>query len=218
MLVAMAIGIALMFLVMLTIRDEYSIPVWKVLAIAITGAAAGYLGTSTMSFIESGDWTGRSFFGAIFFAPIIMIPIAYVLKLDPRNVLDLSAPCELTMLFLLKIKCKIDGCCYGRIIIDNDEGVIRFPSQIVEAAVAFILVILFIVLIRKQFIRDTAYPWYMILYGLTRFILNLFRETTPFIWILPAGNFWSIISILIGAVWIMISKKKNIKESSGLHK
>lgn len=208
MLIAMTIGIALMFLIILTIRGEYDVPVWKALAIAITGAAAGYLGTSAMSFIESGDWTGRSFFGALFFAPIIMIPIAYALKLDPKNVLDICAPCELTMLVLLKLKCKIDGCCYGRIIIDNDEGVVRFPSQIVEAVVALILVVLLIILIRKRKVRDLAYPWYMVLYGITRFILNLLRETTPFVWILPAGNLWAILSVIIGAIWIIIYKRK----------
>ena len=59
---------------------------------------------------------------------------------------------------------------------------------------------------KKQ--KGCIYYWYMILYGISRFILNLFRETTPFIWILPAGNFWALISTILGIALLLISKRK----------
>ena len=49
---------------------------------------------------------------------------------------------------------------------------------------------------------------YLILYGMSRFVLNCFREdfytTDMFI---PYGNLWSIISVVIGVTWFICKKR-----------
>ena len=186
------------FAVMCYINKDYQIPVWKVAVSCVSLAIIGMFGVKLMSFVESGNWTGRSFYGAVFLIPVLMYPVARLLKINYGNLMDLTPPAGCIMLALLKVKCKIDGCCFGRIMIIKGK-IIQFPSQIVECIAALVLMIIMIVIIRSGRWRGLAYAWVMFLYGIIRLILNSFRETSPWVGPFSSGSFWSIISIVIGA-------------------
>lgn len=204
------IGALFMFLCMWFASRFYEkIPVWKLLISAALLTAIGLLGAHIMALIESGNWNGRSFFGAVFLAPMLMFPVAMILRIPYTIMMDLCAPAECIMLALLKVKCNIDGCCAGKLFLTNGE-LHRFPSQKVECAMAIILMVVLLLLIRSKKQTGKIYPWYLILYGVTRFILNLFRETTPWIGPLAAGNFWSIVAIIIGSVAMGMMYKRKI--------
>lgn len=72
---------------------------------------------------------------------------------------------------------------------------------------AMILMGLLVYLIHNGKQRGKIYLWYLILYGGTRFVLNCFRDTEPFIWNISYGHFWSIISMIVGIVLLCIQKK-----------
>ena len=208
----LTIGTLLMVAVMLYAGRIYKVQVWKRIASAVLLTAAGVIGAKLMAFIESGSFSGRSFFGALFFAPLIMVPAAKLLKIDISDMLDLCAPCECIMLAFLKVDCFIEGCCKGRVLYITETGEkVRFPSQIVECLFAVLLMLILLRIMVKKKNRGVIYPMYMLLYGFTRFILNLLRETEPFIWILPAGNFWSIISMISGIVWMSVYEERHTK-------
>ena len=161
-----------------------------------------------MFWIESGGWSGTSFYGAVFFAPFMMAAVARLLKVKVATLLDLCAPSECIMLALMKVRCIIYNCCAGKVLCVINSEEIRFPSQIVEMMVAFILLYILVRCIKKSKYQDSIYAWYMVLYGVTRFVLNLLRDTKPFVWIFPAGNFWSLISVIIGVIWLLLWKKR----------
>ncbi len=201
------VGALLMFLCMWFASQFYKkIPIWKVLISAALLTAIGLLGAHLMSVIESGNWSGRSFFGAVFLAPVLMRPVAMVLRIPYKTIMDLCAPAECIMLALLKVKCNIDGCCYGRMF-NVAGGSYRFPSQIVECVAAILLMTVLLLMIKSRKQEGKIYLWYLIIYGVSRFILNMFRETTPWIGPLAAGAFWSLAAIVIGiAVMLMVQK------------
>lgn len=187
---------------------KYRFPVWKAIPCALILAALGVLGTKIMAVVEGGSWEGQSFFGAVLFTPVMMCLVAPLFKLKVRDLLDLCAPAECGMLIFQKIACLVTGCCEGRICGYNAAGeAIRFPSQLVECITAVIILCVLLSMIQDGKQRGRLYPWYLVLYGSTRFALNLFRETTPFVWILPAGNFWSIVAVTAGAISLLIYKK-----------
>jgi prolipoprotein diacylglyceryltransferase len=65
-------------------------------------------------------------------------------------------------------------------------------------------------LMKKGKYRERIYPVFMILYGITRFILNWFRHTIkPFLWGIPAGNIWAVVSLCVGIIWITIERRKS---------
>ena len=203
----LAVGTGLMLITMAIIAQKFQLKPWKWILITLLLTASGVAGVKLMAFIESGSFNGYSFFGAIFFTPFIMLLIALLLKVPLRDMLDMIAPCECAMLVAMKINCYISGCCYGRHIgIDQYGAYIRFPSQIVEGVNALLICVFLIYLIKNNRIKGKLFFLYMIVYGVSRFLLNLFRDTEAFIWILPAGNFWALLSVLLGSVFYFFLK------------
>lgn len=201
-----------MIAVLLFAGKKYELPIWKRFVFALILTGMGVLGTNIMSFIESGNFFGRSFFGAVLFTPVFMILLGMLLRIKPADTLDLCAPAECMMLIFMKINCYISDCCYGRVMYYSKYGkAMRFPSQIVEGANAVIIMAVLLIMLFMGKQKGKLYAWYLVLYGMSRFALNLLRETRPFIWILPAGNFWALISFVIGAVWLAIEHKRAVR-------
>ncbi len=205
-----SVGAIAMMAVMLFPRLwQVWLPIWKTLLSAAVLTVLGVLGAKIMFLLESGFWAGASFYGAVFFPPLFMVLLALLLHVPPLDLLDLCAPAECVMLAILKIQCAVNGCCGGILLTTTADGVyIRFPSQIVELLNALALMIVLLHFIHKGVWRGRIYPMYMLLYGITRFVFNLLRDTTPFLLGLPAGNFWSLISIMIALIWIYFAEHK----------
>ena len=73
-------GMVAMFAIMILSGRVYGVPIWKIAVIALFLTPIGYLGTKLMFFIEAGRWDGRSLFGAVFLVPMLMYPVARLLK------------------------------------------------------------------------------------------------------------------------------------------
>ena len=206
--VFLAIGTGLMLIVTIPLARRLKLPMVRTVIFTVILALVGLTGALLMGIAEGNQWGARSFFGALFLPPLVMLPVALLLRYPYGRMLDLCAPAECIMLALLKLKCYADGCCYGREMTFHSH-VFVFPSQLTELAAALILMGVLIWMILSGRRVGTIYPWYMILYGASRFLLNLLRETTPFVWILPAGNFWSLISLALGILALWMLKRRS---------
>lgn len=214
--ISLAVGtIAMAAVMLLPRRWRAGLPMWKTLLSAAVLTVLGVLGAKLMFLIESGFWAGTSFYGAVFFPPMIMVLLALLLRVPPLALLDLCAPAECVMLAILKMQCAVNGCCVGILLTITADGTyIRFPSQIIELLNALVLMVMLLWLIRKGTWQGRIYPIYMLLYGVTRFILNLLRDTKPFLLGLPAGNFWSLVAIVIALIWLRLAHpQKGVAES-----
>lgn len=214
--ISLAVGtIAMAAVMLLPRRWQAGLPMWKTLLSAAVLTVLGVLGAKLMFLIESGFWAGTSFYGAVFFPPLIMVLLALLLRVPPLALLDLCAPAECVMLAILKMQCAVNGCCVGILLTITADGTyIRFPSQIIELLNALVLMVMLLWLIRKGTWQGRIYPIYMLLYGITRFILNLLRDTKPFLLGLPAGNFWSLVAIVIALIWLRLAHpQKGVAES-----
>lgn len=198
---------------------KYAIKLWKIVPIAFVLTITGTLGTYLWFLLENFEFGGRSFYGAVFFVPVAFILLAYIIRIPYGQLMDLCAPAECIMLSIMKIKCMIDGCCIGRPLFINEAGeLVRFPSQAVELAVAYILAWALLMMSFREGFKGKVFAWYMILYGATRFVLNFFRDE----WarydggIIPLGTVWSVVSIIVGVLWIIIynKHKNNLKQKS----
>lgn len=210
-LVLLAAGIAAMTGLMLLYCSKYKISRRKLPAVSAMIALCAYLSSKIMYLIENGKLgglTGMSMFGAVLLLPLWFIPIARWLKVPYHDILDISSPAGFTILAIMKIGCIRSGCCGGRILyITENKEVVRFPSQWVELIAGMVLAGVILLVVRKGTWKGRIYPLSMLLYGIVRFTLNWFRKTTPFIWLLPAGNFWSLIAIAAGLIWLWYLKK-----------
>lgn len=209
-------GTVLMAAVMLLGNRQYRFLHWKVVLSACVLTVVGTAGTKLMVFIENGSWGGFSFYGAVFLVPVGMLLTGRCLRLSGGPLLDLCALGVCIMLALMKVNCLVSGCCGGRILFLRADGTpVRFPSQIVEGAVALLLMLVLLRLLRGGKYEGRIYPCFMVIYGIVRYILNFLRDTEPVVWILPSGNIWSLLSIVVGVLWLIsIQKHRNKGERS----
>ena len=204
----------IVFIVSMIINKKLRLPLWKAVLFSLLIVPVGVFCSKLMRLIEEGTWVGYSFYGAVLFEPVIMVPLGLLLKIRPVEVLELGAPTGCISLVFLKIQCLVTGCCFGRILWRQDNGrPVRFPSQIVEMIVGMVLFVILMTISRSEKHRKFIYAWFLVLDGSTRFFLNLMRETVPFVLGLSAGCFWSLISCFIGGcvlLYAYVLQKKRL--------
>ena len=187
-------------------KDFPQVAIWKMAVLTVWLTITGVLGTMILAYIEMGKFGGTSFYGAVLMVPIFILP-AMLMKMTYRDILNLCAPAECAMLVVMRFDCLDKGCCFGRYLPKLE---FQFPSQIVEMVVG-ITVLLILIRMHKKNHQTQLYPWYMILYGVLRFLINGFRYggMDPWLLGLSKGHFWSVISVVIGTTWLLVSKVNN---------
>lgn len=191
-------------------RMNYGISLLKWIPITVLIAILGLLGTYIMFFLENGKWYGQSFFGAVLFFPILLLPVAAIFCIPIADLLDYATPAGIALLAPFKLNCYLGGCCGGKVLFFDENGIAtHFPSQIVEMVVAIVLTIVLMHLERKPSFRRKIYPICIIAYGVIRYFLNFFRvEQTDFLFSMPAGNLWSLVSVVMGILLLVFCRTK----------
>lgn len=198
-------GLAMWISMLLRKKQFPHIAVWKMALVAIWLLITGVFGTMILAYIEQGEFGGTSFYGAVFLVPVLMLP-TMLMKISYKDILNLTAPAECAMLVVMRINCLENGCCFGCYL---PALGFQFPNQIAEMVVAVTVMVTLIRMHQKDR-QVQLYPWYMILYGACRFVLQGLRYggTDPWILGLSQGHFWSLISVGIGAAWLLLSKNR----------
>ncbi len=206
-------GTVLMFFPIWRMDKVAKVPIWKSAVHSVVLTLMGTIGTLLMFYVENGYFGGISFFGAVFFVPLVFPLVALALKIPYGQIMDRCAVGECVMLALMKVHCMLGGCCIGRVLGTTAQGtVIRFPSRLAEMAVAGILFAILFIWFKKGKRPGLLYPWYMLLYGIVRFGLNFLRELPEESkLLLPFGNIWSLVAIVFGLVWLLVWKNRQIQ-------
>ena len=158
---------------------------------------------------------GLSFFGTVFLLPVFMFFMMIFLKKILVINIDhwaIAVPLELAF---VRFGCYLSGCCNG-IISDygiqfpfDPIGIKRIPVQLIEVFFDLIIFAVLIIITNKLKIKKIVYPSFMIMYGMLRFVLEFFRDTTKLILGMSNGQLFSILSFLIGIIFV--SKKLSVK-------
>lgn len=201
-----SLGAVAMFVSMVLRKKQFpQVALWKMIVLTVWLTITGVLGTMILAYIESGKFGGTSFYGAVLMVPVLIMP-AMLMKITHKDILNLCAPAECAMLLIMRFDCLDKGCCFGKYL---PKLGFQFPSQITEMIVALAVMIVLIRMHRKNS-QIQLYPWYMIMYGILRFCIQGLRYggTNPWILGLSAGHFWSLVSITIGVIWLLLSKER----------
>lgn len=201
-----SLGAVAMFVSMVLRKKQFpQVALWKMIVLTVWLTITGVLGTMILAYIESGKFGGTSFYGAVLMVPVLIMP-AMLMKITHKDILNLCAPAECAMLLIMRFDCLDKGCCFGKYL--PNLG-FQFPSQITEMIVALAVMIVLVRMHRKNS-QIQLYPWYMIMYGVLRFCIQGLRYggTNPWILGLSAGHFWSLVSITIGVIWLLLSKER----------
>lgn len=215
-IIALSAGTLAMLILILIMMKHYRVRLWKGLPVALLLTVTGTLGTYIWFFVESSIFGGRSYYGAVFLVPLAFVYVAKLMRIPYGDLMDFCAPAECVMLSIMKYQCLVDGCCAGKVLLSIAiDGSVIFPSQLVELINALVLMAVLMTMAFFKKTRGKIYPWYLVLYGATRFVLNFFRaDTQPLLLGLPAGNLWSLLAIFLGVLWLTDRKLTIVKKST----
>jgi len=150
-------------------------------------------------------WGGNVFYGGLLGG---ILAAMLILRIKPQYgyLLDIAVPAIPLFHFFGRIGCFLAGCCFGiessfgftayHSIIEEANGINRFPVQLLESLVNLVLFILLDNFRRKDLFRQNLLYLYLLFYSVARFFIEFLRgdEYRGFVFFLSTSQ---IISILI---------------------
>ncbi len=186
-------------------RRQLQMKWYAVLIFSVLHTAIGVCSVKVFAFLESGNIGNMSLFGGVFFMPLYYFLFAKLTKRKVADVFDVFTVCIIFTLMCARINCLISGCCFGLPI---KGTTLYWPTRELEIAFYVVLLIWLGGRILKTKAPGTAYPLYMIAYGVFRFIIEWFRQSS-YSGIHPA-HIWSLISLALGlSIYFEFTAKKN---------
>lgn len=165
---------------------------------------------------------GMVFYGGLLGALAGAIWYMKKYKLPLMRYLDIFALCAPLFHAIARIGCFLSGCCYGvesRFgIVFHDSpapganGVPRFPVQLLESVLNFMIFIVLMIMYRHGVMKKRLIDVYLILYAVVRFFDEFFRGDLlrGFIGVLSTSQAISLTVILFMSIKLMIDKNTNI--------
>lgn len=201
---------------------KYNIPLWKMLLIYVIISTVGAIGACIGSVIAGGTISGKRLYGLMIFDTAALLLVSPLLRINMDDLCDFVAVPIMAVCFSSKIDCLVKGCCYG-ITLYQLEGQlpVKFPSAIVEMSVWGIMTVLLLLIEKKGSAKGFLWPIGLIWFGVFRFLVDFLRgaalEKEILLLGLTGGQFWSLITLVLGIVWMFIalSKKSSQKPCIG---
>lgn len=187
-------------------REHLRLKLYIIPIITILHTVIGVLSVKAFAFLESGDFSNMSLFGGVFFMPLIYLIGAKLTKRPVATVCDVLTPCMLFTLMCARINCIISGCCTGLLIPGTH---LHFPTRALEILYYILMLALLLPRIQKNKTLGTAYPLYMLTYGLVRFCIE-FMRTSSNLKLFHVGHLWAVVCFMIGlSIYATLIEKIN---------
>ncbi len=165
------------------------------------------------------------FGGAVFYGGLITGLIGGFIylkkkKLDIETYPDIGAVSIPLFHCFGRIGCFLGGCCYGvessfgfvysHSLIEQANGVRRFPVQLLEASLNLILFFFLLYLLKKNRLKGRLLYLYLLIYSAMRFVIEFWRGDSyrGFILGLSTSQFIGIF-LFVFALIIIFRKRKN---------
>ena len=180
----------------------------------------GYIWVYVLAWAENlfTDWGANNIVRAFIWFPLIAyIPIK-LLKVDTNKAFDILAPSVCLAQAIPHIGCIFIGCCRGYEM-DSVFSIYNplidancFPSQLVEALVAWIIFFICIFYSRHEQYKGNGrvYPLFLILFGSTRFLLEFLRDNDKLFADISILAIHAFIMVVVGVIWMIILNKKRL--------
>ena len=201
---------------------KYKIPVWKVIIMTIFWDAFCWGAAVALSKLE---WTLTN--GAIgpyetngvrawIYVPFYHLFMGWIMKEKKAKVMDMMAPCLPLGDAIGHFGCQFAGCCHGYAydgflkIWNPQLNQFVFPIQLIECIAAFLIFLGLLIYSKKTKFQTTGkqYAFWLIAFGITRFIFEFFRDNTKILWGCSSLSFHAIKSAVVGIVWLLMLTPK----------
>lgn len=125
--------------------------------------------------------------------------------------------------FFGRVGCFLSGCCYGvewehgvtyhYSVIEQANGVPRFPVQLIEAGINAVLFFLLLFIYNRRKSKVNTFYTYFLIYPICRFLLEFLRgdKYRGFLFGLSTSQIISIILIIVTLVIFLVNKKRKFQ-------
>lgn len=196
---------------------KYEIPLWKMLIIYLAFSTVGLIGARFGPIWARIEAAGVRLYGLVLFDFVLLLIMSPVIRVDVYRLGDFVAPPIMAVCASAKIHCMMNDCCKGIVMCYKGDEPIHFPSVIVEMVIWFLFVALLLVVDRKKQKDGFMWPALMIWFGIIRFAVDFLRvsiwERKPYVFSLTAGQFWSLVSVVIGVGFMVFTFRKQLKRN-----
>ena len=229
----MAIGMLSAFaLLLLVTRKWYDFSEDDLFSAALVGIICGMLGAKVLYWIVELDQIladpasfltmlteGWVFYGALIGGVGGLLVYCLIKKKPFLDYVDLFAPSLILAQGFGRIGCFLAGCCYGSpsscsIAVTfppggaAPAGIPLLPTQLMESAFLFLLTIAMVLLLKKRKPSGTVTGWYLVSYGVWRFIIEFFRsDDRGTVGALSTSQFIGIFIVLAGVILLTLIRK-----------
>ena len=188
---------------------KYGISLKKMLLIYIVVSTVGAIGACVGAIISNESALSQRLYGLMLFDTALLFALSPLLKVRLADMGDFVIVPIMAVCFSSKISCLVQGCCYGVTL----RGIpwfseIRFPSVIFEMVIWGMMTLLLLAIERSQLAKGALWPIGMIWFGIARFAVDFLRgsawEKRVFVLGLTGGQFWSLVVLLGGAIYLYI--------------
>ena len=169
--------------------------------------------------------SGMVFYGGLIGGLLGIVLVARKKKKNFFEFADLMAPCFCVAHAFGRIGCLLVGCCYGvatgettqfglctyngACAVKYLDGTMRLPAPLLETVFLLLLCVVLVLIFRKEKHLGTVTGWYLVLYAIWRFVIEMFRGDAA------RGKYgplytsqWISIAILIAGVVILILSRR----------
>ena len=207
----LAAGTVFTYVTLLKNKDALRINSIGAAAAAILHTVIGLLCVKFFAFLE-GTSGGMSIYGGILFMPVFYYLTAKLSKRGMADVFDCMTVCIVFVFMCARVNCLISGCCLGKLIPGTQ---LRWPTRLLEIILYLGLLFVFAEKDSKKQFGGRFYPLFLMSYGVFRFIIEWFRESSHTFGVIHISHIWSVVAIAIGAIWFFsFSKKKTRKRKT----
>ncbi len=234
--VMVALGIFFGSLILVKLAEKEGIKKEDITDTAFWSVVAGLIGARLFFFLYNPEYAkplyriffiwegGLVWYGGVIFGGLTALYFIKKRKIPLWKFADIVSIALSVGLGFGRIGCTMAGCCYGKVchapfalIFTNPHsaaplGIPLYPTQPISSAANFLIAgILYLIYKRRKFPGE-VFGFYLILYGVFRFLIEFWRATPKEIMGTFSNNqIISIIMVLIGLV-ILLYRRKTVEE------
>lgn len=235
--VMVALGIFFGSLILVKLAEREGIPREDVVDTAFWSVVAGFIGARIFFFLYNPEYLkpwyrifflwegGLVWYGGVILGGLTAIYFVRKRKIPAWKLADVVSIALSVGLGFGRIGCTMAGCCYGKVchapfaIVFRDPhsaaplNVPLWPTEPISSAANFLIALVLYLLYRRRKVTGEIFGFYLILYGIFRFLIEFVRATPKDILGTFSNN--QIISIIMVAtgIAIVIYRRKRAEEA-----
>ena len=213
-MISTIMGIVVLFIMLQISRKGYEVSMRKAVAIHVVFTVITIIGAKVGSYLGELTFAGLRLYGILMLDTIAMFFLYKPFKMELGQLSDYLAAPIIAVCAIVKVECLRVGCCYGMVLyLDEAGNAVRFPSQLVEFLVWVALTAWLLIINRKGQLKNMLWGVATIWFGIFRLLVDYLRgspfEGAYMILGLTSARFWSIITALMGVMFLFISFRKH---------